>query len=586
MTSIKRAFLILACLLLTSCAAAPFDPAKTPSATITPDPAATSAQTSPQPDVTATPTAQALTLTEGMPCRVRAEAYLSLRISDSTKAVCVAQLQRDELLMVLAIHPEFARVETQQGQRGYVLISYLEPTGEPFAADDVTEGDYTVICKEYITLRQSPQVEDDELGTLSPGSCVSVRSKPVNGFVEVYSPDLRAQGYVRLDYLTKGRIELPAASTEPVSGDKDKLFTVKCNQYITLRGAPSQSAQALEQIANGKTVEVLGYEEMFAKVKYDGQTGYVLSGYLQSGRAISNAFSVVQPTEEYSYTQLIKDCKALIKKYLDKAKLSSIGQSRQGRDIPVLILGHSGAKHQILIQAAMHGREHMTALLVMAQADALLKSGSLNKDVCIRIVPMSNPDGVTISQSREMTDELMALYKSDVTAGYTQPDPEQYLARWKANAVGVDLNRNFDADFRKGMQRSAPSSKLYPGKQAENQSESRALADYVRENDFDITVSYHAYGSEIYWEYGDHATANSASKRLAQSVSAVTGYPLKGDSGEEGGGFKDWALYKMGIPSITIEIGTRACPLPFDEFDSIWLRNKDVLGALCQYVAG
>jgi g-D-glutamyl-meso-diaminopimelate peptidase len=564
--------------------AAPSKASETITPIITPDKTLEPGQTGPWPG--ATDTAQPLALTEGVTCRVKAEAYLSLRVSDSTKAVCITQLPRDELLMVLDVHEAFARVETQQGQRGYVLKSYLEVTGEPFDATDITEGDYTVICREFITLRQAPQVEDDDLGTLSPGSCVSVRSKSVNGFVKVYAPDLGAQGYVRLDYLTKGRVAQPEVSTVPADPENKNLFTVKCNQYVTLRAAPSQSAQALEQIANGGKVEVNGYEGMFARVEYGGQTGYVLSGYLQSGHDISGTFSVVKPMEAYSYTQMVKDCKALAKKYPDKVKLAYIGQSRQGRDIPVLILGRAGAKYQILIQAAMHGREHMTALLCMAQADALLKGGSLKKDICIHVVPMSNPDGVVISQDHQMTEALERIYQNDKTAGYTQSSPEQYLARWKANAVGVDLNRNFDADFGKGMQRTEPSSKLYSGKRSENQSESRALADYVRENDFDITVSYHAYGSEIYWEYGDNAAANSASKRLAQAVSAVTGYPLRGDSGEEGGGFKDWAIDRMGIPSITIEIGTRACPLPFDEFDSVWLRNKDVLNALCRYVAG
>ena len=49
-------------------------------------------------------------------------------------------------------------------------------------------------------------------------------------------------------------------------------------------------------------------------------------------------------------------------------------------------------------------------------------------------------------------------------------------------------------------------------------------------------------------------------------------------------GYKDWAVYKMGIPSITIEVGNEngggiINPVPIEYFDSIWQRNKNVVYA-------
>ena len=41
-------------------------------------------------------------------------------------------------------------------------------------------------------------------------------------------------------------------------------------------------------------------------------------------------------------------------------------------------------------------------------------------------------------------------------------------------------------------------------------------------------------------------------------------------------GYKDWALLKMKIPSVTIEIGKGESPLLENEFPEIWEKNKNV----------
>ena len=582
MNAQRLLILLLLLTVLTGCMARPAQPEATPPlpepTPQTPAPAA--AQPQPTPD----PSSEQAELREGGVCAVRAEEFISLRISDSTRAARIAKLPTGSLVRVLQLHSRFARVETADGLRGYVLREYLVPADGEIDALTLSPGAYTVICREALTLRENPRVEPDEvLGQLEPGSCVTATERVNGSFIEVRADDLGLTGWVRSDYLTPGTVlpkEHPAASpTVPAAAH---TVTVRCKQYLTLRQSPDSAAQALDTIPAGAQVGFDGeYEGAFARVTYGSSTGWVLSGYLET--AALPGLSVVDIVQEYTYEDMLTDCESLAERY-PQAQLISIGTSKQGRQLASLIIGNKGAKHHILIQAAMHGREYMTSLLVMAQAEALLQDGGPDGDVCLHIVPMSNPDGVTISQTQRMTADLRAIYERDVSKGYTDLSEADYLRLWKANAVGVDLNRNFDADFRLGMQRSAPSSRLYPGKRAENQPESRALADYVRDNDFDLTVSYHAYGSCIFWQYGDDAQANAASGALANELRTITGYTLRGDSGTEGGGFKDWALSEMGIPSVTIEIGTRACPLPLDEFSDIWARNRNVLPALCRYV--
>ena len=69
-------------------------------------------------------------------------------------------------------------------------------------------------------------------------------------------------------------------------------------------------------------------------------------------------------------------------------------------------LKHINAQHHVLLQGAIHGREHLTAWLLMALADYWLDHGILGYgDVCYHIIPMINPDGVTLSQTQSLSSE-------------------------------------------------------------------------------------------------------------------------------------------------------------------------------------
>ena len=384
----------------------------------------------------------------------------------------------------------------------------------------------------------------------------------------------------------------PTAASDPSyavkNKDVDGVYIAACEEYITLRVAPNVGARAITQIPKDAQVQLISYAGLYARVAYGGRQGYVLGGYLvrKGQQGYEADLLIVKPMAMYSYSQMKADIQALLERYEGKISVKSIGKSEAGRDIPVLILGNEKARKKVLVQAAMHAREHMTALLVMAQAERWLKEGAAGDDICFHIVPISNPDGVILSQKVEMTDALRAIYQNDRRAGNTKLDERQYLLEWKANGKGVDLNRNFDAKWQETPGRAKPSSSHYKGEAPEDAAESRALARYTRDNAFDATVSYHAFGSVIFHSFGDKAAVNAASRDMALAVRAVTGYPM--DIGEEQAlaGFKEWAIGELGVPSITIEIGSRDCPLPLDEFTTIWERNKEVLPALAKWVKG
>ena len=360
----------------------------------------------------------------------------------------------------------------------------------------------------------------------------------------------------------------------------------KCNNYVTM-WKNSVTSIAVDRIQVGEEMTVAGWDYKFALVYFEGKRGFVSLKYMQpkDSNCLSNYLSIVKPTAEYTHKQMVKDMKAICKKYPNLATLGSIGKSELGRDLPVLRIGREDAKYHVLLQGAIHGREHMTAWLLTAMAEFWLENNiGLYGDVCYHIIPMVNPDGVTISQTGRLNATQTAIYERDKAQKITGLSVWNYAVTWKANGLGIDLNRNFPATWELIGDRTEPSSSMYKGEEPFSAAETRALRDYTYQYDFDATVSYHASGSIIYYEYGDMEPVNSLSKSLANAISNNTGYPLRVEESGSKGGYKDWVMGELGIPSVTIEIGFQQCPLSKSEIYSVFFRNLSVMPDIAQWL--
>jgi len=364
------------------------------------------------------------------------------------------------------------------------------------------------------------------------------------------------------------------------------LWNTYSEGSVTLWKKPEETA-AITRIPAGKTVTLLGWDELFAKVSYAGKTGYVQACQIlpTDGNWLSSRLDVVAPTDTYTHAQMLQDLQKLAQSYPEIAQLETAGYSELGKEIPVLRIGRENARYHVLLHGAIHGREHMTTWLLSAMAEYWLDHDLLSYgDVCWHILPMVNPDGVEISQTGTLNADQKKIYAWDKSANNTKDAEAFYAARWKANGLGVDLNRNFDAAWDVTFTRDQPSSQNHKGDKAFSAAESRMLRDYTLRYDFDITISYHAFGSLIYWAYGKRADVNSQSKSLAQAVEKITGYPLEDNNTISAGGYKDWAMDRLGIPSLTVEIGCCDAPLARRELDSIFARNLSVLPELARWL--
>ncbi|MBE6853427.1 MAG: DUF4214 domain-containing protein [Ruminococcus sp.] len=298
----------------------------------------------------------------------------------------------------------------------------------------------------------------------------------------------------------------------------------------------------------------------------------------------------------YSYSSMINDIVNLQCQYPSLVRVQSIGATADRRQIYDVMIGSPDASKHIVIQAGCHAREYMGCLLVMDQAEYFLQnywSGTyggrtyeeLLSEYCIHIIPMLNPDGISLSQygldgikNPSIRTRIKSMYIRDKRQGVTGAGLEEYLRTWKSNALGVDINRNFNCNLNiPGKNESdRPGAFGYQGASAESENETKAIARLVESlPGVRAVISYHSSGSYIYWAYGQQGEFKEQCRKMAQGLGNETGYYLlNGD--DFGSGCSNWVAAR-GIRAATIEIGTGNSPLPAGQYRGIWNANRNVI---------
>ena len=295
----------------------------------------------------------------------------------------------------------------------------------------------------------------------------------------------------------------------------------------------------------------------------------------------------------YTYGEFQRDMAALQNNAGTALRVDEIGQTVDGNKLYDFRVGNPAAERHLLVFGGIHAREYITAQLVMRQLVQLLSDQSTNgsyENIAVRellsnteihFIPMANPDGISISQLglEGLHTEAVRETVRQIAAKDGKALTESYLRQWKSNANGVDLNRNFDARWESYNDHLGhASADHYKGTAPECELESKALADLTRQFQFDATLSYHTQGEVIYWNFGQEGELKNMSLLLANRVSELTGYRLDGNfQALDTAGYKDWAISKLGIPSLTIEAGHGDNPVDPAQMDAIWRENRDVV---------
>lgn len=298
---------------------------------------------------------------------------------------------------------------------------------------------------------------------------------------------------------------------------------------------------------------------------------------------------------DYSYSELAADLEFLAKIYPRYFAYASIGKSAAGREIYAGVLGDPNAPRQVVVTAAIHAREYMTAQLVMKQLEFYLANytvgsyggisySTLFSDCCFYILPMVNPDGVMLAQ--EGIGSLpfsMQLKLMEIMEREGETNVEDYFSTWKANANGVDLNRNYDALWEEYNKTNQPSSSQYKGPAPESEPETAAVVSLFRSlSNVVCSLCIHSQGEVIYWNCGQSGSAAEATRAYAESVSDLNGYYVVPSQNNDAS-LSDWCELRLGVVSVTVETGNVACPLPIEQFPSIFLDNFLLWGMTALY---
>lgn len=409
---------------------------------------------------------------------------------------------------------------------------------------------------------------------------------------------------------------------------------------MSLRSTPGLGDDVITDLYAGTQLTWHGQQEtvndvLFYKVivEQTGQEGFVSANFCTPVDYVCDdkLLGIVNVnTELYTYDMMIHDMEQIQQLYPDRITYNWLGESLDARDIFEIILGNPNAEHHVMVQATIHGREYMNTQLIMRMIEyyaAYYDDGSYNgvsyrdlfNKTAFHIVPMSNPDGVSICQFgeegldnsyyRELLwycyerDKYFLEYKQDSLGdmnwtdyykdeNYERDDSldyisfDEYLRLWKANAKGVDLNKNFDAEWDGIIAKDDYAYSDYKGPYSLSEPESQILAELAQKYDYLCYMSYHSKGELIYYDVEGNTSYNSAasngfatlleSKIKYKPVQTTKGYNVSL------GGFGDWVQLKLNKPSVTIESGKHPCPLSVTEFPAMWNRHRETWAMIAE----
>jgi len=241
-----------------------------------------------------------------------------------------------------------------------------------------------------------------------------------------------------------------------------------------------------------------------------------------------------------------------------------IGKSVQGRDITAYHFG-TGTKEILFVGGIGGGYEWNTALVAYQLMDYLKSNpDAIPADVKVTVIPALNPDGLYKATGKE--GEFVA---SDVQAS----QDAQVSGRF--NASNVDLNRNFDCDWKANgvWQNKAVSG----GSSAFSEPESQAIKNYIGSSKPAAVISWYSSAGGVYAS-NCHNGVLPETKTLTDLFAKASGYPANDvwNYYELSGDMMNW-LAKIQIPAISV--------LLTNHTDTEWNKNQAGVLAVLQHYA-
>ncbi|MGB4439129.1 MAG: M14 family zinc carboxypeptidase [Sedimentibacter sp.] len=288
---------------------------------------------------------------------------------------------------------------------------------------------------------------------------------------------------------------------------------------------------------------------------------------------------IVDTSDTYFLDDIYKDIDTLCEKYSSVLSKLVIGKSVEGRDIVALKVSgkkddifrgiqNSKVKPSVLFVGGIHAREDFSVMLCMKMIDYYccccyneeksfddFNVMKIIDNVDMYFVPVVNPDGLNIVhnglESSSSYEQLKTMYIWGEDHSY-----------WKANANGVDLNKNFD-DGNWEVRTCVPGTEVpcsdrFKGYAPNSEPETQALVNFCNENNFSLMVTYHCSGNCTFWaDSGTHGMFNGLDEKIMDELNKNYIYrktKVSMDPKIYGCGFENWFRVKMKRPAFCIEL--------------------------------
>lgn len=327
---------------------------------------------------------------------------------------------------------------------------------------------------------------------------------------------------------------------------------------------------------------------------------FVVAAVLTSPTFASERTIEFDEAYAYSSSELFEKAQALVDRYKFLLELEIIGESNDGKPIYAIRMTYNiykfdaldyVNKSHILVDGGVHARETFNPVAVLKMIEDYVLDYYDDKHLdgynvkellhtsVLHFIPIGNPDGFDIAKYGVSTIEDSEL-RSDIQLLI----PRLRENRLKANAKGVDINRNFEDlyfDVSTGtwidqwggssMYRDvdAPGEDYFKGYTHSSEPETRALMDYMKRYDFRSYLTFHSMGQVIYY-YMDHLGRAflDLNTMFAERIERVTGYQMMAPDKYKEYGYSTHYFSNLTLkPSMTIETtSTFEFPTPLEHY--------------------
>lgn len=172
------------------------------------------------------------------------------------------------------------------GKTGYVSADYMKVTSSTASSSTSTTSTSSsttsvsgtgTVTGSSVRMRSGAGTNYSILATFAKGTKVEVTGKTGNWYAIKYDGK---SGYISADYLSVASSSSTSTSTTSATTTTGKTGSV-IGTSVRMRSGPGTNYDTLGYYSNGVKMNVLGSENGWYKVSYNGKTGYIIAQYFR-----------------------------------------------------------------------------------------------------------------------------------------------------------------------------------------------------------------------------------------------------------------------------------------------------------------